>query len=309
MASRAHKWQHFIPVSYLRAWCDPDCPPGQTPYVWLFDRDSRSGKRRAPHNIFAETDFYTESTESGERDVELERRLSLLESDFVKLRDGALMSRRILSQEEHAVVCFYCAAMHVRTRCMRDHIGGQWGRVLEGMEELEEWAKTASPAELRALESPFHSPEAKSMGIEDVRRIVDQPAQTAVREYMRTEVRLLAKMRIAVLYTDDDVGFITSDSPCIWIDPSLNDVPPALRSPGLGSPTIEVMLPLSPSRLLLLTWQGIQGYVLAPLRVVDDVNRMIRGECEAQYVVRRNQVRDRWFEVPARVEQGVEERQ
>ena len=60
-----HKWQHWIPRAYLSAWCDPDTPEDQEPYVWSFPRDGGAGRRRAPKNMFAETDMYTIKLEDG----------------------------------------------------------------------------------------------------------------------------------------------------------------------------------------------------------------------------------------------------
>ena len=45
------KRQHVIPRCYLKQFVDPKTPPGQEPYVWIFDRESKRGKKRAPQNI------------------------------------------------------------------------------------------------------------------------------------------------------------------------------------------------------------------------------------------------------------------
>ena len=47
-----HGKQHFVPQSYLRAWCDPETPDGQEPYVWRFAKDGTDARRKAPENIF-----------------------------------------------------------------------------------------------------------------------------------------------------------------------------------------------------------------------------------------------------------------
>jgi len=53
------KNQHIIPKCYLKQFVDPNTPPGHEPYVWIFEREAKRGKKRAPKNILAETDFYT----------------------------------------------------------------------------------------------------------------------------------------------------------------------------------------------------------------------------------------------------------
>lgn len=96
-----HKKQHFIPEGYLKEWCDPDCPPMHEPYVWRFQKDSKEGQRKAPKNIFRETDMYTIKSVNGDRDLTLERGLSQLESVYCSLRDNKLLRHIPLDPDEH----------------------------------------------------------------------------------------------------------------------------------------------------------------------------------------------------------------
>lgn len=295
MAQR--KKQHFIPAGYLSAWCDPDTPQGQEPYLWLFESRSRDGRAKAPRNIFSESDFYTETASAGTRDLSLEDFLGRLESRFADLMRAKIEPRKELDAAQHSLLCVFCAAMHARTRAMREHTREQWSYILETGERIEQWAQTASPEQLNALRPVFppSSAQESSMTIDDVRRVVNLPAQTAVRQMVRVESPILARMDMAILCTADDLGFITSDDPCLWCDPALATAPPALQSPALGSRTVEITLPLSPRRLLLLNWRGVRGYRDVPQGIVDKLNGMRHSQCEAHYVVRRNQVRESWF--------------
>src|SRR5947207_3137056 len=117
-----HKKQHWVPQSYLAAWCDPDVPDGQEPYVWYFPREGGPGKRKAPKNLFAETDMYIITREDGSRDLRLERGLAGLESDFAALRRGTLAVGREPSPEERFILCAFIAAAQARTRAQRDHM-------------------------------------------------------------------------------------------------------------------------------------------------------------------------------------------
>lgn len=282
-----NKKQHFVPRSYLKAWCDPDAPAGHEPYVWVFERDSQVGRKRAPGNIFYETDFYTQPGPGGERDLSLEEMLHRIETKFDKVRRKS--DRRLhLTVKDRFWLCAFCAAMHGRTRVQREHRRKQWGEVLESMNKLAEWAKTASPEDLKKHSEPPSRQGSQSWSQEDVQRIVDYPVQTGLPQHIQIETPILCRMSLAILCTNDDLGFITSDHPCLWFDP---DHPYS----GLGSKTIEVTLPLSPRRLLFLNWQGVSGYIPAPLFLVQDANRMLRFECEREYIVRRNEVRSYWF--------------
>src|SRR5262245_37854393 len=95
-----HKRQHFVPQSYLKAWCDPTTPVGQEPYVWLFLKDGSEVRRKAPDNLFHETDLYTIRRDDGTRDLVLEHGLSQLESEFVSIRDTKLARCEPLTASE-----------------------------------------------------------------------------------------------------------------------------------------------------------------------------------------------------------------
>jgi len=47
-----HKKQHIIPNCYLKSWCDPRTPAGQSPYNWRISRDGTKKKnnRKIVHN-------------------------------------------------------------------------------------------------------------------------------------------------------------------------------------------------------------------------------------------------------------------
>jgi hypothetical protein len=99
----AHRKQHWVPSSYLGAWCDPDRPPKYDPYVWIFPKDGGNGQRKSPRNIFAETDFYTIHLPDGARDLSLEHGLATFETRFSRIRETRIDKRQPLSAEDKRV--------------------------------------------------------------------------------------------------------------------------------------------------------------------------------------------------------------
>src|ERR1700742_4868924 len=132
-----HKAQHFIPQSYLKAWCDPNTPRLQEPYVWVFDRKGKRGRRKAPVNIFHEADMYTIRRPDGGRDLSLEHGTAELEDIYAQLRDDVLEPRMPLDAEQRFLLCAFAAAMKMRTPVVRDHIGRQWNNVLTRAEDMQ----------------------------------------------------------------------------------------------------------------------------------------------------------------------------
>ncbi len=289
----SHKKQHAVPQCYLRAWCDPVAHKGKR-QVWLFDKDGSNPRRKSAKSIFHETDLYTIHRKDGERDLVLEHGLSGLESAFVGIREK-LARHEQLTDEEHVKLCAFIAAQHVRTPAQRDHLRGQWGKVLEKMELMREWAKTATPEQLRDAGSIARG-SGPSLGYEDVKRMAEQPMQTMLAPQIETQLPLLVQMDYVIMECATEPGFITSDNPCVWWDPEAYKKPPIWRQPGLATQTLEISMPLSPRQRIILNWKGVSGYVPVPERMVDNANRQARFGCSEHFVSRSKTTKSIWFD-------------
>ncbi len=108
---------------------------------------------------------------------------------------------------------------------------------------------------------------------------------------------ILAKMNAHFLYLEDSkVGFITSDNPCLYLDP-LN---PGLYS-GLGSHSIELTFPISPKMLAIFFWGDPQhcpyklAYTPATDEYIEVFNHRTRLFCNKQFIVNQNITKEIWF--------------
>jgi len=292
-----HKKQHFVPACYLRAWCDPDAPALYTPYLWLFDKDGLNSRSKSPENIFYETDMYTIKHADGSRNLVLEHGLNQLETEFAEIRKNKIAYGLPLDPTEHTLLCAFAAAAHSRTPSSREHIRKQWKHPLRVMNEMAEWFKTATPEEKHKLAAISRSSPSKEPGLsqDQVKRLYEQPLQTALFAEIRVIAPLLRELDMAILETQDSIGFITSDNPCLWFDPESHKRHPMYRSPALAYETIEITLPISPTQCLFLNRQGIRGYTEVEPCVVDKLNRRFRSMSVEHFIVRRNIKRDYWF--------------
>lgn len=289
-----HKNQHFIPECYLKAWCDPGTPENQSPYVWMFAKDGTTVKNKSPHNIFHENNMYTIECANGERDLTLEHGLSELETRFSTLRNKKLKHRKNLTVDEHIILCAFVAAMHARTRAQREHTRQQWQRVFNMGEELKEWAKTATPEQKAAMGGL--SSGGPSLTHEDVKELVVNPLQNALFPTISTLTPLLCMLDCAILETDNNPGFITSDNPCVWWDPEAYKRPPLYQAPALIYESIQIMLPISPHKIILLNRMGLNGYIPMEDMAVDDLNRITRFSAHEYFIVNINYKKDIWFD-------------
>lgn len=296
--ARGHKKQHFVPQSYLKAWCDPNTPVGQTPYVWVFTKDGANRRRRAPANIFHETDLYTIQRADGERDLQLEHGLAGLESAFVAIRDATLAEQHEIAPTERLILCAFVAAAHARTPIHRDYQVSQWAKVLDKMDRMKKWAETATPEQKRRAGAFNRIPGKKPgprFGYEDVAHFVEKPMESMLRPQIGAETALLMRLDLVVL-TSSRLSFITSDNPCVWFDAEGYKRPPMFQGPALMYESIEISLPVSPRQLILLNRRGQSGYVDVPEGVVDEYNRRTRFLCSEYFVGDSETTKPVWFD-------------
>jgi hypothetical protein len=293
-----HRKQHFVPESYLKAWCDPTTPPGHEPYVWVHPLDRSSPRRKAPANLFYEQDFYTIIAPGGFRDLRLEHGLAELESRFASERRKTLAPRASLVPDTVFVVLAFTAAMQLRTVVSRESIRAEFEPALQGMREMTKWLATATEDEKRQLEGLPRDPSEQSRGLtlEEVEEIVRNPMQTVLGERIGLVTRLFLNLDFAILTTADPLGFVTSDNPCVWIDPEGRNRRPPFQGPALMYDTIEITLPISPSQVLLLNRQGLKGHTtLDDRRFVDEINRRTIAFARESFIARHADTRPEWF--------------
>jgi len=301
--AKQKKRQHYIPRSYLSAWCDPQTPSHMEPWVWLFPAKSRSGSRKSPKNVFEETDFYTIERADGERNLVLEDGLSGLESEFARVR-AKLARHERLTRREYAHLLAFVAAMEARTKAQREWDRSQWKKVLDLMDRYEEVWQHSTPEQRKDLAAMTggltreqrHARGEPTLGYDDVKVVVEKPTQHLFGARVESMLPIIEKMRPVIIETDDPIGFITSDDPCVIFDPDAHKRSPMFSSPALAFPSTEVTLPLSPRQFLILSWWNIASlFVSVPRKTVDCFNRRTRFYAHEHFVVNRNATRAFWF--------------
>ncbi len=272
-----HKKQHVIPACYLRAWCDPNTPPGQRPYIWRISKDGNSKRNKSPEKSFTETDRYTVTLPNGERNLTVEHTLANLENQFVQVLQR-IRRRERLTIWDKARLCMFTAAMHVRTVAMGDHWKAIW----------EDLHRKVVAGEKKHDAKPITSLETAEM--------VQHAHQDLVMVGLQTQTPMYFAMGMSILVTSDEIGFITSDTPCIWANPKLHTFPPAYRHPALGQKDIEVTLPLTPHHLLLISHTRYPLYVNTKPETVDNANWIRRWECTKEFISWKGETKPYWFE-------------
>jgi hypothetical protein len=298
--TKKYKKQHFVPQCYTKAWLDPMAPAGptSTPYVWVFDRDGNNPRRKSPSNLFTETDIYTIERADGGRDLTLEHGFQELEDKFTRIRNLAFNQMKWPDTEQMAWLFAFVATAQARTQANRDHHREQWGNIRKKMEDFQEAYENASPSKKKAFAAMATTPSQSGSGmtLEHVRAMEEHPIQLMISQVVNTVTRVFANMHVAVLTTEDPVGFVTSDNPCTWFDPESYKYPPIYRGAGLGMKTIEVTLPISPRQCLVITHNpDWKGYIKVDEKAVDELNYRHISHSKESFISCSQVTRPIWF--------------
>lgn len=291
--------QHFVPACYLKAWLDPSAPKTSknTPYVWLFDKKGENPKAKSPEKIFRESDMYTMTAPDGGHDLRLEHGLGTVESNFTRVRTSKFNFKRPLTEEDWLWACLFAATAYTRTAASRDHF-------LSHMEELKAmFENVAGPDwETRTVE-PELPPHVDRSNV-----YIPQPGDFDNLKEMTTTTLLdtavglilptLLGMHKTVLCASDPLGFLTTDAPSTWYDPTAYRRHPFERGIGLNCPAIEITLPISPEQCLLFTHRPIGPlYSEVASEWVDALNHRHAAYAPTTVVARSKETRALWFQV------------
>ena len=266
------KNQHTIPKCYLKQFVDPAIPKNFGPCVWIFERESKIGKRQHIRSVLTEMDVYT-----FQGSYKIEKSLSQLESEYATIFDKKIKNRLPLEPYEHSVLCAFVAAMLQRTMKQKESIEHMMDQVIEKIKQLEA-AHGVPPKTSREWE------EAKA----DAHKL-------SLVESIPKVANMLSKMNLAFLCSERGVSFITSDAPAYMFNNRLQFQ--SIIPPSLDQKHVEVRMPLSPKISLCFSWvNNLRGYLVLPEDKVHDSNRMIFGEAHQYFIANSSKLKRRWFQ-------------
>lgn len=275
MAKNKPTKQHYVPQCYLREFVDPKTPKNQEPYVWFFNRGERRGRKKAPSNLFTETDLYTLSLKTGGKNYFIEEALSRLEGKYAEIFRTKIKNHIPISEEEHIYLCAFTGVMLQRTLRHRDNLNHFFDELISHAEAIER-EHNINPRESEKL-----------------KRIKSNTHSLGVVQILPDITELLMKMGIAFLCAPDGVKFLTSDDPCNLFNPDLQWQ--RFRGPGLAQKNVQVTLPLSTKICLCLSWTNLRGYIQLNNKRAEEINRMIVGRCYQYFVSSSSKTQKSWF--------------
>lgn len=285
-----HKRHHWVPKSYLDAWLDPNASPGNG-QVWVFSKDGTLRNPSATVNLFRKRDLYTRRRQDGSRDLSVETGLlHCVETNFVPVREK-VARREPLTDAERLHLCAFVATMLGRPLSVAKSVAGAFQDLKGQIDKIatslhKQFGDPEDPDPLASLkQDPLYA---------EIAEMVSEPAPAWVAGAAQVYLPVLARMRLTMLRTNDSIGFITSDSPCMLRDADVGSYPPFFRSPQIGSPKAEVTLPLSPGLCVHFSWGGKEADLTVAAETLGLVNALTCAASAQHVVVCRNEFRPDW---------------
>ncbi|MBL8643706.1 MAG: DUF4238 domain-containing protein [Rhodospirillaceae bacterium] len=309
------KRQHWVAESYLRAWCDKKAL-NLTPYVWRVSKDGQTIKPKSPKKTFCENELYTLKKSDGTRDLKLESLLAFIEHEFAIIRQQKIYPSAALTADDVGIVKWFMAAQQCRTPQFRDHWSKQLGKAADFGREMTAKIAAMSPEERKNLSKISAPSEGRGIPLDEMIKAAERPLLTIAPITMQTLFTIFDRMNLSIFHVEDDVGFITSDAPCVSFDVEWYKAPVMLRrGVALRSPTVEVSMPLSPAHIAVISHRAdYPGITKVPDSLkdtfLDEYNRRTRFHCHKEFVVNSKVIKGIWFDrgkVPPGYEDIIED--
>ena len=241
--------------------------------------------------------MYTLTAPDVGHDLRLEHGLGTVESNFTKVGSSKFNFKRPLAEEDWLWACVFAATAHTRNAAGRDHF-------LSHMEKIKTMIKkVAGPDwETRTVESELPPHIDRSNVYIPQPGDFDNLKETMTTTLLNTAVKhilpTLLGLHKTVLCTSDPLGFITTDAPSTWYDPTAYRRYPYERAVCLRNTAIEITLPISPRQCLLFTHHPVGPlYFEVASDLVDALNHRHTAYAPTKIVARSKETRALGFSV------------
>jgi hypothetical protein len=128
-----------------------------------------------------------------------------------------------------------------------------------------------------------------------------QPMPYHIFHFVNMTAPYLYLMNCAIYEVETKFGLTTSDNPCLWIDPTLFDHSAPLTLFGLGSPKLNIILPISPKQYISLERGGPDGYINLgggddiEKNVINPLNKLITANADEYIVLGEDKFKQEWL--------------
>jgi hypothetical protein len=204
--------------------------------------------------------------------------LHKIENDFLAAR-RSIQAKHPITDLEYQSIVLFIASTYARTK-------------LQKREQKEIWSDLLNIYQRKGIDQNMP-------GLyKQLENLQAQPLPYHVTNFLNITVPVLLKMKLTVMVTSRETGFITSDNPVLWFDPSIRFTSKPISFFGLESPYLEIILPLSPNFLVQLTWNDPAQYLFVDSQpeLVDEINKLTVYFSDEYVILDHNAPNSYWFD-------------
>jgi hypothetical protein len=267
--------QHYVPQCYLKEFATSDSINDKEPLIYIYPKDKRIGRLDKIKNVLFAKDLYTLDI-GGKKDYSIETSLGNIEADYTTVYREKISKRLPLSKKNHLTFCVFIGALMQRTLRHKDSLESFLTEVIEKMEKLDEAHNT------------------KSKIVEDYKKLKVNSHKLGILKILPDIADILSQMNIAFICTDNiSSRYITCDDPCIMFNPDLQWQ--KFYGYGLAQKSIELSITLSPTTMVIFSWQNLRGYIQTTNLRVEDHNRMVQHSSYKYFLLNSPKTKLLWF--------------
>lgn len=252
------KRQHLIPRLHLQHFAGPD-PKG---HVWTYDAQTGHMRSAIPEETAVETHFYSVEAEDGTMDTRIETILSEIEAKAAPVYKALLQGDIPGETQERMDFSTFLALMYLRTPAMRRMNAELMSRYMQ----ILCYAYGTNEKAFDALNQRVERAGGRVLTTEEKERlrrdftdgfsdyVIEIPRERTLGVLGASDklTPILFQMKWSIVMPRHGF-FITTDHPLVReVDPQTRH--PAYGDHGFLNKTAEVIFPLSPQRLLLMSW-------------------------------------------------------
>jgi hypothetical protein len=254
MTSRTKK-QHVVPRFYLSKFCDPDG------LVWTYSSGNRP-RGDTPEATAVETNFYSPVGANGERFDEAEKLLGMIEGNAAPLWEK-LCEGKVFEGEEREHIALFLAAQYLRSPSV---VGAGAEMMAQFMHHTARFIASNREAHEQSVDQ-YEQATGKTISPEERERMrifLSDSSNFSINVLRSAGLPMLGGIgNLANIFLNmkwvvgrsKDQHLITSDSPVTRVsDPATHS--PVYGDGAFANKTVRVTFPLTPSRIIQLTWQG-----------------------------------------------------
>lgn len=270
-----HKKQHTVPKTYLENFVDNNGS------LWMLNPSFKIYKN-APKNTLTQKFYYNVQFQGKDSLIIEKGFLGSLESEFAEIYRQKISQRIRLDDDEKAKLALFIAAQLNRVPGRRD-------AMRDFIDQIEETVKPFMnmPDDMKKKLASHSAPlipghEENSMPVEELFKMRDDlnASHSAMLPKLSLDIApIIFSMQWGfMVYEKEDNVFITSDDPCVMVNPDLEahyGYEHMYSSPGLAQNGVELMIPISPNIAILCGWKlkSDRAYIPVTSKMVDNANK------------------------------------